>query len=276
MNGSELLARLRASLGEMMPLPGGGQTAARHRRLMQIGRENLSLARLAEGHWDAVAILAEAGRAPAAGALYAVWASEIPNEPVSLDTRGSRRTISGKKTFCSGAGLVDHALVTVGLPDRRLIDIDLRATGSSVQFDDSEWKTTAFKRYEHPPRPSPQRPSRRKVLSAPRAGICKEQASGTVPVALLRVGPEAPQDWSIGRWSKNAMTLTRSLILAPCSLLYGPWNPIWILREPKSTSSLRIFVRQEYALSSSVISLSKRVRIFFGACRAPMVPILSP
>jgi hypothetical protein len=142
--GAELSARLRASLGETMPLPGGGQTAARHRRLMAIGREDLSLARLAEAHWDAVAILAEAGRTPEAGALYAVWASEIPNEPLSLDTSGSGCTINGRKMFCSGAGLVDHALVTVGLPDHRLIDIDRKAMGSSAQFDDSDWKTIAF------------------------------------------------------------------------------------------------------------------------------------
>ena len=145
MSGEELSARLRASLDETMPLPGSGQTVARHRRLMEIGRrEDLSLARLAEAHWDAVAILAEAGRAPEPGALYAVWASEIPNEPLSLDASGNRRAITGKKMFCSGAGLVDHALVTVGEPDHRLIDIDLKASGSSVRFDDSDWKTTAF------------------------------------------------------------------------------------------------------------------------------------
>jgi alkylation response protein AidB-like acyl-CoA dehydrogenase len=142
--GEELSVRLRASLGETMPLPGGGQTPARHRRLMEIGREDLSLARLAEAHWDAVAILAEAGRTPEAGALYAVWASEIANDPLSLNLSGSSRTISGKKMFCSGAGLVDHALVTVGEPDHRLIDIDLKAAGMSAQFDDCDWKTTAF------------------------------------------------------------------------------------------------------------------------------------
>jgi len=142
--GAELSARLRASLGEPMPLPGSGRTVDRHRRLMETGREDLSLARLAEAHWDAVAILAEAGRTPEAGALYAVWASEIPNQPLSLGVSGSSRTISGKKMFCSGAGLVDHALVTVGEPAHRLIDIDLNASGSSVLFDDSAWKTTAF------------------------------------------------------------------------------------------------------------------------------------
>jgi len=57
----ELRERFRAICGEDLPLPGGGATERRHRRLMEVGREDLSLAKLAEAHWDAVAILAEAG-----------------------------------------------------------------------------------------------------------------------------------------------------------------------------------------------------------------------
>ena len=59
------------------------------------------------------------------------------------------------------------------------------------------------------------------TVLATRAGIWKEQVSGTGPVARLSVGLEARQDWSIGRWSKSAMTLTRLLTLAPCGLPYG-------------------------------------------------------
>jgi hypothetical protein len=142
--GEQLVAQLRASLDRPMPLPGGGETSERHRRLMEVGREDLSLARLAEAHWDAVAILAEAGRAPEPGSIYAVWASEIPNEPLILERHSDSYAISGKKLFCSGAGLVDRALVTIGRPQQRLIDVDLRTSESSVQFDDSNWKTSAF------------------------------------------------------------------------------------------------------------------------------------
>ena len=46
--------------------------------------------------------------------------------------------------FCSGAGLVDRALVTVGQAQQRLIDVNLRTSGNSIQFDDSNWKTSAF------------------------------------------------------------------------------------------------------------------------------------
>jgi len=135
-----LIARVREVVAEPVPLPGRGQTAARHQRLFEVGCEDLSLARLVEAHWDAVAILAEAGREADRGALYGVWAAEAPDKLLRMD--GS--LLSGKKPFCSGAGLVDHALVTVREPEQRLIDIDLRALDGSVNFDESSWKTGAF------------------------------------------------------------------------------------------------------------------------------------
>jgi hypothetical protein len=49
-------------LRETLPSPGAGATPERHRRLFEVGRVDLSLARLAEAHWDAVAILGEDGR----------------------------------------------------------------------------------------------------------------------------------------------------------------------------------------------------------------------
>jgi alkylation response protein AidB-like acyl-CoA dehydrogenase len=116
----------------------------RHRQLMAIGREDLSLARLAEAHWDAVAILAEAGREPEAGAIYGVWASEIPGQSLGLISGNGLLTISGSKQFCTGAGLIDRALLTVGEPDSQLIDLDLRRHKETFCFDHSTWITDAF------------------------------------------------------------------------------------------------------------------------------------
>lgn len=131
-------------LAEPVPLPGGGNTPRRHEILMNIGREDLSLARLAEGHFDAVAILAEAGRQPQPGALYAVWASEIPGHSMTLERSGNGFLIYGEKMFCSGAGLVDRALITVPMPNHRLVDLDLRGAASKLCFNNSVWKTSAF------------------------------------------------------------------------------------------------------------------------------------
>lgn len=104
-----------------------------------MARGNLSLARLAEAHFDALSILAEAGREPVPGALYGVWASEIPGQAVTF----ADRRIAGRKRFCTGAGLLDRALVTAYCADEhRLIDVDLRS--GTIGIDNSEWVTGAF------------------------------------------------------------------------------------------------------------------------------------
>jgi hypothetical protein len=142
MRANQLIQTLRSTLSDPLPLPGAGDTARRHHRLIEIGRQDLSLARLAEAHWDAVAILGEAGRSPAPGAIYGVWASEIPGRCLAFDEASG--TISGKKMFCTGASLVDHALVTAGSSEPLLIDVDLRRSAPSLSYDDSDWKTAAF------------------------------------------------------------------------------------------------------------------------------------
>ena len=142
MNANQLIASLRCSLSDPLPLPGSGETAARHRSLMAIGRENLSLARLAEAHWDAVAILAEAGRLPVPQAIYGVWASEVPGNALQLDS--AKNVFTGSKMFCGGGSLIDRALVTVGSGLPLLIDVDLKANAAHLHYDDSHWKTSAF------------------------------------------------------------------------------------------------------------------------------------
>jgi alkylation response protein AidB-like acyl-CoA dehydrogenase len=111
---------------------------------MEIAREDVSLARLAEAHFDAVAILAEASRLPERGAIYGVWASEVPGHALRLQSDECGFKISGAKKFCSGVGLIDRVLVTVGVPEQRLADIDLRNHKGAIQFDDTSWKTRAF------------------------------------------------------------------------------------------------------------------------------------
>jgi alkylation response protein AidB-like acyl-CoA dehydrogenase len=111
---------------------------------MAVGRADLSLARLAEAHWDAVAILSEAGRTAEPNAIYGVWASEKPGQSLSLERHGERYTIRGRKMFCSGSSLVDRALVTLNTPVQQLVDIDMKANVDEIQFEESDWKTSAF------------------------------------------------------------------------------------------------------------------------------------
>lgn len=144
MTKDELLHRLKGIREEQLPLPGSGSTSERHKRLLEVGREDLSLAKLAEAHWDAQAILAEAGRVPITGALYAVWASEVPGEPLRFEADSTGYKISGRKPFCSGLGLVDRALVTVGFPEHRLVELDLRNNTPEIETDCSAWHVRAF------------------------------------------------------------------------------------------------------------------------------------
>src|SRR5215471_12848979 len=109
MTGAELISELRTELQQEIPLPGHGSTVQRHLRLMEFGRRDLSLARLAEAHYDAVAILAEAGRLSTDGAVYGVWASEIPVKCIELHRTHEGLFLSGSKMFCSGASLIDKA-----------------------------------------------------------------------------------------------------------------------------------------------------------------------
>ena len=144
MTREKLAARLREVAALVLPVSGRGQTAVRHHLLFGIGREDLALARLAEAHFDALAILAEAGLPHALNALYGVWASEKPGEVLTLNQAGSDLKLTGSKMFCSGAGLLDRALVTVSIPQQRLVDIDLRKNADAIQLNFSDWKTAAF------------------------------------------------------------------------------------------------------------------------------------
>ena len=137
--------RRLASQGTLdLPFPGSGATAARHHRLAELAKQDLTLARLAEAHADALAILAEAGRTPESGWLYGVWASEVPDRPLRLELhRGGLRAF-GTKMFCSGAAIVDRALVTVRVPEAQLVEIDLHENAEWISYSEDGWITPAF------------------------------------------------------------------------------------------------------------------------------------
>jgi hypothetical protein len=137
-----LSQRLRQVIREELPLPAKGATSERFLKLWKIGAEDLSLAKLAEAHFDAVSILAEAGRSPLPDSVYGVWASEKPDQPLELHKTATGFTINGSKGFCSGIGYVDCVLLTV---DQHLIEIDLRQQTQCYTTELSTWSTDAFR-----------------------------------------------------------------------------------------------------------------------------------
>jgi hypothetical protein len=112
-----------------LPQPGGGRTGERWAVLADLATEDLSLARLAEGHADALAILAELGAAtPPAVSRWGVWAAQPPGPGLTASRAddGSWR-LDGLKRYCSGARSVTDALVTAAAPDgNRLFAVGTR------------------------------------------------------------------------------------------------------------------------------------------------------
>lgn len=116
------LARL---LGARAPLPGSGSTVHRWEMLATVAAADLTAARVAEAHLDALAILAEAGIDPerdladlgaGADSTWGVFAAEGAGVRVNAEggwwtgARGWR--LNGVKPWCSLAGRISHALVT--------------------------------------------------------------------------------------------------------------------------------------------------------------------
>ncbi|MEW1693004.1 acyl-CoA dehydrogenase family protein [Streptomyces sp. NPDC091265] len=131
---AERFARWVDSGAANLPLPGSGATLRRLRTLHDLGRADLSLARLAEGHSDARAILHELGApVPAPGERWGVWAAQPPGSV--LDARRDSRAgwrLDGVKAFCSGAHSCTHALVTADTEDgRRLFAVATDDAGCS-------------------------------------------------------------------------------------------------------------------------------------------------
>jgi hypothetical protein len=126
-----------------LPLPGTGETPRRLLMLSQIARRDLSAGRIAEGHTDAIAILAEAGVPARQDALYGVWTADDPSEAVKAEQipeLGWR--LHGMKRSCCGATLVNAALVTAQV-DEGLLLFDV-GIGEHVQPQPSEWQTAAL------------------------------------------------------------------------------------------------------------------------------------
>jgi len=111
-----------------LPLPGSGRTRERWAVLAGLAEEDLSLARLAEGHTDALAILAELGVGPPpAGSRWGVWAAQPPGPGLIATRTGHGWRLDGTKQYCSGARSCTDALVTAAAPDgNRLFAVSTR------------------------------------------------------------------------------------------------------------------------------------------------------
>ncbi len=102
-----------------LPLPGHGRTRVRWAALAALAETDLSLARLGEGHADALAILDELDGPHGAPAVrgpslprWGVWAARPPGPSLAARRRDGTWWLDGTKQYCSGARVCTHALVT--------------------------------------------------------------------------------------------------------------------------------------------------------------------
>ncbi|PYC13864.1 acyl-CoA dehydrogenase family protein [Pseudomonas mosselii] len=154
----DLLRALQDEHLDRLPLPGQGRTLDRWRALARVAACDLSLAKLYEGHTDALAILAECAAADHAGdGIWGVWAAEPPDARTHIVARdGERVHLQGRKAWCSGALQIDRGLLTAWQDDQpQLVAIELphpsqriladhwqavgmaSTTSVAIEFDDS-------------------------------------------------------------------------------------------------------------------------------------------
>ena len=123
-----LTAPLAAALGGA-GLGAPAATEALLAVLRHIGRGNLAVGRLYEGHINALLLIQLLGTPvqaarwaadAAAGQLFGVWNTEDHDHGVRLEAlSGGRYRLHGAKTFASGAGYVGRPVVTGALPEGR-------------------------------------------------------------------------------------------------------------------------------------------------------------
>ena len=90
--------------------------------LLALGRADLSVARVYEGHVNAMQLVARYGsdcqqkRAEETadrGGMLGVWGADDPGDPGRLVEAKGNRVLAGRKTFASGAGVVELAVIAV-------------------------------------------------------------------------------------------------------------------------------------------------------------------
>ena len=144
----ELLQGLVQSGLDRLPQPGAGETLARWQALASVAEHDLSLAKLYEGHTDALAILEEL-QDPVAqvhGNTWGVWAAESPQGRVTLTPAGNDRVLlHGAKCWCSGAAHLSHGLLTAWRSDDKrpqLVRVAMAKVG--VHVDATQWRAVGM------------------------------------------------------------------------------------------------------------------------------------
>lgn len=146
-NPARALATLVAHQLDDLPMPGAGNTLRRWQALAVVAAFDLPLAKLYEGHTDALAILGELKPDQViAPGTWCVWASEAPLAKVSItSTVLDSVRLSGAKSWCSGAATADYALLTAWDAEAQTPQLVLRPVRQhQIRVDASLWKAVGM------------------------------------------------------------------------------------------------------------------------------------
>jgi alkylation response protein AidB-like acyl-CoA dehydrogenase len=112
------------------------------RVLAAIGRGNLSVGRIYEGHVNALLLIRWFGSpsqrkhletSASGGALFGVWNTDLPDNPVRMDNG----ILQGAKSFASGADGLTYAVITAARPEgRQMLIVPVKG----LSTDRSWWK----------------------------------------------------------------------------------------------------------------------------------------
>ncbi|WP_279482487.1 acyl-CoA dehydrogenase family protein [Aureimonas sp. SK2] len=124
------------------PPLGDGEIGSLLRCLAQIGRGDLPVGRIFEGHVNALLLMRRHGTPDQVrrfdalardGQVFGIWNTDKPGDPLRLE--GGR--LQGAKNFASGVDGLSHAIVTVPEPEgRRMIVVPL----AGLPVDRSWWR----------------------------------------------------------------------------------------------------------------------------------------
>lgn len=133
-------------------------TVALLQLLKAVGKANLSVGRIFEGHINALYLIHLFAntrqknnwysKVANDNALFGVWNTQTSNG-VTLDIENNNLTVTGKKTFCSGAAIVSHALITgninvTDLKGWQMLIVEMDKI-SDEKIDKSAWKTLGMR-----------------------------------------------------------------------------------------------------------------------------------
>ena len=121
--------------------------------LRLVGRANLSLGRIFEGHVNAILLIDRYGdnaarakleAALASGKVFGVWNTEPP-PGMTLEQAGSGWRLTGSKSYATGAGHLDFAVITARLPDGTKQMLVMPVGEQSDRAHPESWKVSGMR-----------------------------------------------------------------------------------------------------------------------------------